>query len=279
MTKDYRSKLVIFTDLDGTLLDLATYSYDKALPSIEYLRQRRIPIVFCSHKTRAEQEIYRQKLEIPDPFIVENGGAIFIPHGYFPFSFDYHKVDDRYHIIELGITYQEIRQALGQIRDATKVNFKGFGDMSVEEVAAETGLDLEAARRAKDREYDETVKLKEHPEEIDRVLNAIKKAGLNYAHGGRYYGIMGPNDKGKAIRILTDLFRKKLNTVRTVGIGDSLNDLPMLAAVDIPVLVQKPGGFWAEMSVPNLYRIERVGPEGWVRAVAEIIDSPSGHSE
>jgi len=266
------SKLVLFTDLDGTLLDPVTYSYHKALPLIKRLRQRGIPIVFCSHKTRAEQEVYRQKLGIPDPFIVENGGAIFIPQGYFSFSFDYGKAWGGYQVIELGSSYAEIRRILEQIRAEIGVDFRGFGDMSVGEVAEDAGLDTQAARRAKEREYDETVKPVENAEEMDRLLRAIKGAGLNYTHGGRYYGVMGANDKGRAVTILADLFRRKLGEVDTVGIGDSHNDLPMLAVVDVPVLVQKPGGLWEEMDLPRLERTEGIGPEGWSRAIKSIIN-------
>jgi len=107
---------------------------------------------------------------------------------------------------------------------------------------------------------------------MGKVLKAIKKAGLNYTHGGRYYGVMGANDKGRAVTILADLFRKKLGEVETVGIGDSPNDLPMLAVVDTPILVQKPGGRWEEIDLPRLKRIEGVGPEGWSRAIKELID-------
>ena len=269
---DSLPKLVVFTDLDGTLLDPVTYSYERALPFIERLQQRSIPIVFCSHKTRAEQEVYRQELGISDPFIVENGGAIFIPQGYFPFGFDYDKARGGYQIIELGMSYAEIRRILGKIRAEVGINFRGFGDMSAQEVAKDAGLDPEAARRAKEREYDETVKPLENPEEMGRVLKAIKKAGLNYTHGGRYYGVMGANDKGRAVAILADLFRKKLGEVETVGIGDSPNDLPMLAAVDTPILVQKPGGWWEEIDLPRLKRTEGVGPEGWSRAIKGLID-------
>ena len=269
-SQDYQSKLVIFTDLDGTLLDRVTYAYDKALPSIEHLRRKGIPIVFCSSKTRTEQEFYRRKLGIFHPFIVENGGAIFIPADYFPFPFDYHKSREGFLVIELGSPYKKIRRLLDKVRKEGNFRFRGYGDMSAEEVAAETGLDLEAAQRAKEREYDETLKLEGTLEENGRVLKAIKRAGLNYAHGGRYYGITGTSDKGKATTILIRLFRKKLGQVKTAGIGDSLNDLSMLSAVDIPVLVQKPEGVWEEMSIPHLQRIEGVGPEGWTRAIKEI---------
>jgi mannosyl-3-phosphoglycerate phosphatase len=267
-------KTVVFTDLDGTLLDRDTYSYAVAVPALERLRQNKIPLVFCSAKTRAEQEAYRSELGISDPFIVENGGAIFIPHGYFPFVFDYHKASGEYSIIELGMPYHWVREILAQVRSQLGLDLKGFGDMSAEEVAAETGLSLEAARRAKEREYDETLKLDGTSEEIERALSALEKAGLSHTHGGRYYNIMGANDKGKAATILIDLFHRKLGQIETIGIGDSLNDLPMLAAVDIPVLVQKPGGVWEQMDLPRLHRVEGAGPVGWRRAIEELVIEP-----
>ena len=107
------------------------------------------------------------------------------------------------------------------------------------------------------------------PQEIDSVLQAIAATGLNYASGGRFYDVMGPNDKGMATRILIDLFRKKFGQIKTVAIGDSPNDMPMLSAVEIPVLVQQPGGTWEEMDLPNLYRVKGVGPEGWAKAIRE----------
>jgi len=268
---DFRPKAVVFTDLDGTLLDRATYSYAPAVPALELLRQRKIPVVFCSAKTRAEQVVYRDELSICDPFIVENGGAIFIPYGYFPFDFYYHKTVGRYLVIELGMPYHEVRVILEQIRSKLAVDFKGFWDMSPEEVAAETGLDLDAAQRAKEREYDETVKLEGSPEEIKGVLNAIREAGLSYAHGGAYYDVMKGNDKGKAATILIELFRRKLDKIQTIGLGDSLNDQPLLSTVDIPILVKKPGGQWEEMDLPSLRRMEGIGPEGWRQAIEELI--------
>ena len=268
--RDSEPKLVVFTDLDGTLLDRETYSCEKALPTVNYLRQEGVPIVFCSAKTRAEQEVYRQKLGITDPFIVENGGAIFINQGYFPFSFDCHKIEDGYQVIELGMPYYEIRQILEQLSIAIRVNIRGFGDMSAEEVATEAGLNLEAAWRAKQREYDETLVLEGTPQEICRILKAIAAAGLNYASGGRYYDIIGPNDKGKATGILIDLFRRKFGQVKSIAIGDSPNDLPMLLAVEVPFLVQQPGNIWEKMDLPNLYRVNGVGPEGWTKAIKEI---------
>jgi len=73
---------VVFTDIDGTIVD-ENYSYKGALPALKLLKRKKIPLVFCTSKTRAEIEVYRDELGIKDPFISENGGAIFIPVGIF----------------------------------------------------------------------------------------------------------------------------------------------------------------------------------------------------
>ncbi|MDP2876998.1 MAG: HAD-IIB family hydrolase, partial [Holophaga sp.] len=64
---------ILFTDLDGTLLDESTYAFEPALPAIRALQERGIPIVFCTSKTFAETVALQEVLGITDPFIVENG--------------------------------------------------------------------------------------------------------------------------------------------------------------------------------------------------------------
>ena len=68
-----------------------------------------------------------------------------------------------------------------------------------------------------------------------------------------------------------ELFRRKMGKIKTIGIGDSFNDMPMLAEVDSAVLVQKPGGCWENMELPNLYKVEGIGPEGWVKAIERLV--------
>ncbi len=82
---------------------------------------------------------------------------------------------------------------------------------------------------------------------------------------------MGSNDKGKAVEILVGLFRRQRGEVRTVGIGDTLNDVPMLKAVDLPLLVQKPDGAWEEVDVPHLVRVQGIGPDGWTAAILDYV--------
>ena len=261
------AKTVIFTDLDGSLLDPLTYSEAVASPLVASIVNKGIPIIFCSSKTRAEQEIYRRRLGIADPFVVENGGAIFIKQGYFPFAYQYHRIFGDYHVIELGTAYPEIRERLKEISRQHQLAITGFGDMTPAEIARLTGLDLASAKLAQEREYEETLNLS--TKDADAVLPQIAAAGLTW-NRGRLYGVSVGNSKGRATGILIKLLRQKLGRIKTIGIGDSPNDLPMFAEVDFPVLVQKPGNTWEEIDLPGLYRVKGEGPRGWTRAIREL---------
>jgi mannosyl-3-phosphoglycerate phosphatase len=262
---------IVFTDLDGTLLDARTYSYAKSLAAINRLKENGIPIISCSAKTRAEQEIYRRALGLFHPFVVENGGAIFIPQGYFPFPFDYHKTVDDLLTIELAAPRSRVRKLLVKISKQNEFQFRSFGDLSAAEVAEITGLNLEFAKLARQREYDEPVKLAASGEkDTSEFLAKLGASGLNWSYGGSLYHVMGGGGKGKAAEILSGLYRKMWGEIRTVGLGNGLNDLPMLSQVDIPFLVQKRDRSWEDMNLPRLRRVRGVGPEGWSKAIAEV---------
>ncbi|MFC1894102.1 bifunctional mannosyl-3-phosphoglycerate synthase/mannosyl-3 phosphoglycerate phosphatase [Chloroflexota bacterium] len=265
------AKKVVFTDLDGTLLHPVNYSYSPALDMIRSLQGKNIPIVFCSAKTSGEQISYREELGINDPFIVENGGAIFIPRDYFRFPFSCDRKVDDYLVIELGMSYTEVRMRLDRARKKSDLEMVGFGDMSNEEVALKADLSLRAAELAKQREYSETIILEGDQRKINQALEAIKNTGLDYIFGGRFYEVMGSNDKGRAVKILSELYKLNFGEVMTIGIGDSENDTPMLKVVDKPRLVQTPKNRWIKITVPNLKRVRGIGPKGWSRAIKDLI--------
>jgi mannosyl-3-phosphoglycerate phosphatase len=266
-------KKVLFTDLDGTMLDLFDYSYEAAIPALESLKERSIPVIFCTAKTLAENEYYHKILGVEGPFIVDNGGAIFIPKNYFSFEFASNERGD-YCVIELGASYDALRAALTAIRSETGFKITGFGDMTAEEVATDANLSVEAAERAKKKEYNESFIFAEPDEDKEALLSAkIEEKGFAVTHGGRYYNIHGKNaDKGIAVKRLTELFKQEYNgEVRTIGVGDSRNDIPMLNAVDQPALVKNKKGSWLELALPNLYRAQGEGPEGWAEVVKRFI--------
>jgi mannosyl-3-phosphoglycerate phosphatase len=265
----HTGQFVVFTDLDGTLLDRETYSPREALPAVELLLNKETPIVFCSSKTRKEQELYRKQLSINDPFIVEDGGAVFSPRSYFPFPADYAKHVNGYDVIELGTPYAQIRTALQTVQSELNLEIVGYGDLSAAEVSSLTGLSEDAAVRAKQREYQETVVSRYSEQDLDRLDRALKKRGLVLSPAARFMGVGGATDKGIAVDVLTTMYRLRHLDIHTVGIGDSFNDIPLFLSVDIPVLVQQPDGTWAPIPMEGLHRIKGIGPAGWNDFVME----------
>jgi len=263
-------KRVVFTDLDGTLLDRFTYSYEKSLDAIELLKAKEVPIVFCSAKTAAEQKEYVKELGIVDPFIVENGGAVYIPEGYFDFAITDARTNSGYLVIQLGTPYKAVRKVLKNIEVELSIQIKGFADMTAAEVSQRTRLSPKFAALSKIREYDEPFYLDCGPEEVKQVLNKIEQAGLRWTIAGTHYSAIGNADKGKAVKILLDLLRRTFGEIYTIGLGDTRNDSSMLSCMDVPVLVQQAPDKWADIDLPGLRKVDCIGPEGWSKVIFEL---------
>jgi mannosyl-3-phosphoglycerate synthase len=122
------------------------------------------------------------------------------------------------------------------------------------------------------REYEETVTSPLDEARAGELRSALQPAGLTLSRGGRFYSVSAPTDKGRAVRALAVLFRRAYGSIRTVGIGDSWNDRSMLSSVDVAFLVQKTGGFWEDMEIRRLEKIEGVGPRAWQRIAERLLD-------
>jgi mannosyl-3-phosphoglycerate phosphatase family protein len=267
-------KKVVFTDIDGTLTDIKTGELGDVKDLIRRLKNRNIPVILCSAKTRAEQIKIRRELGLTEPFIVENGGGIVIPKDYFGSLSDMpnHKEVKQYDIIELGKPAREIRLKLLNIRNQFKFKFIGVADLSIESLCHLTDMPPASARRMAQREYGETIL------QIDRrqqrtFAKVAEQSGLKTIYGGRFFDVTIGNDKGKAVGIMMNLYKKKYykNNVKFFGVGDSQNDSTMLRLMDVPMLLQGSEGTWSYLNVKNIIKIPAIGPNGWKFAYNKVM--------
>ncbi|HZA57040.1 MAG TPA: HAD-IIB family hydrolase [Candidatus Udaeobacter sp.] len=268
-------QLVIVSDLDGTLLDRQTYSYEASLPTLRKLQALRIPLVFCSSKTRSEMEPLWHELELKDPFIVENGGAIFFLPDYFPFPIENAKVRGKFHILELGERLDVLRPALLEGAQNHHVSIRSFGEMTVQEISQLTGLPRKNAQAASEREYDEPFIVRQI--NYGRLFTALRTKGFRITQGDRFFHLSRGSDKGKATRKVLELYRRIHPAIRSVGLGDSGPDLPMLREVETPILIRKSDRSWDSTITQNLAGIKKtmkLGPAGWSEAVEQILSAP-----
>jgi len=246
---------LIFSDLDGTLLNHDDYSFRGAIKALTCLRVHNIPLILNTSKTAAEVEWIRHDLENDDPFIVENGACIITPHKR----------------IVLGTPYQRLRDALDHFPHRHYI--RGFGDMEVDEVIAHTGLSAPDARHAMRREFSEPFLL-EDERRLPDLLKAAQQHQLRIIKGGRFYHLMGlKHDKGDALQHCVELMRPYFNTstLLTVALGDSENDRAMLNTADIPCLIRKPNGRYLEDTPSHTRRSKAVGSEGWQEIIEQLL--------
>ncbi|MFH1626372.1 MAG: HAD-IIB family hydrolase [Pseudomonadota bacterium] len=263
--------LIIFTDLDGTLLDHDTYSFDAATEALDRVKEAGIPLILCSSKTRAEITVWRERLNNKDPFISENGGAIFFPNTFNALGKKYTERDN-YQVIELGTYHPELLVHFKTLKNSFGARIRGFSEMGVDEVMRLAGLSRREALLAKQREYSEPFVFTGNEKDKKELERSVKDLNLNLTRGGRFFHLLGDNDKGKAVNIVAEIFKANCSGLKTVALGDSQNDLPMLQVVDVPILVQKSGGLYEEqIDLPNLRRAPGVGPLGWNKAVLRIL--------
>jgi mannosyl-3-phosphoglycerate phosphatase len=269
--------MLVVTDLDGTLLDAATYGFEPARPALEALRKRGVPLVLCTSKTRAELAPLAARLGLDSPTIVENGGAVVVPAYLLPAPPAWARREGDRVILPLGVERRVLVDALPDVAREAGVTVRSFAQMEVAEIAALTGLGPDAVALAREREYDEPFLVLDaagRDTELDaRLDRAARARGLRVTHGGRLHHLTGPTDKGRAVRTLVEL-RPAPPGASSVGLGDAANDVPLLRAVDRPIVMPGRGGGFDPVlaaALPHAERAPEPGPAGWARAVLAVL--------
>ncbi len=270
--------MLIFTDVDGTLLDHNSYQWDKAEPALDLCRSYNIPVIMVSSKTRSELDILRRQIGLTSPFISENGGGIFFPKDWEAGIPPHAVIEGNLRKCSEGPAYQDLVEALGKIGHELGLRLRGFSEMTPEEISGITKLDRESSALAARREFDEPFIMEEEDQiDLDVLGRAAQKRGFQISKGGRFYHIHGRIDKGDAVRRIISWHKESHGETFTVALGDSPNDFPMLEQVDQPVLIRSEQVFPDfERQVPGLIITRESGPEGWNTAVTSILGKKLG---
>ena len=264
--------LIIFTDLDGTLLNSEDYDYRAAIPMLEKLKAQQVPVVPVTSKTRGEVEALRQELNLSAPFIVENGSAVFMAREEQHFAVASLEQQADYYLERLGCTYREARRGLNAIATALNQNLQGFGDLAEAEIEQLTGLTLDAVKRAKMREFSEPF-ITPQSVDLEQLERVAQQQGFQVLVGDRFSHLLGSGaGKGRATRWLIERYLPASAPMVTVGLGNSPNDLEMLETVDIPLIIPGRSGPHPELAKRGWYVAAAPGAQGWAEAVATVSD-------
>lgn len=271
-----KEQWLIFTDMDGSLLDHHNYHFDEAVPTLTALEKQQIPVIPVTSKTRAEVELLRDSLHNTHPFIVENGAAVFIPVGYFEQQPAGTVEKDGYWIKEFVEPRARWQQLINELRPRYRDEFKTFADAGIDGIIAMTGLNVHAAARAARRQYGEPVAWQGNGNLKQQFIGELQQAGAQIMEGGRFMHVSGDCDKGSALQWLTAVFQaaRPDNKMLSLAIGDSQNDRAMLEQADYALLIRSPVHPLPTVNRDhNLTVSTHTGPKGWAEGVNRIIDA------
>lgn len=242
-------RLLILTDLDGTLLDHETYDFAPAQPMLARLAHAQVPVILASSKTAAEIAFWQERLGLGAwPAIVENGAALHDG-----------AQDDS--------AYRRIRAALAGLR----APFCGFGAMSTAEIAAVTGLSPAQAALAQQRQHTEPGLWSGTDEELAHFCAALDAQGITVRRGGRFLTLGWGGSKAGWIPALRARFRPDV----VIALGDAPNDAEMIAAADRGVIVRNDHGPGLPPmpgeSHGRILRSTASGPAGWAEGLGRIL--------
>ncbi len=251
---------IIFSDIDGTILDYTTYSYTQSLPAIQKLASRDIPLILVSSKTYSEILKLHKKLSLKWPFIFENGAGIANPDG------SYSLYGKTYH--ELVTCKPIIEQICGSVQWAD--------NLSLQELSKHTGLCTEDVKDMMTR-MASVLFIPQHLPDVSTVNKHLQKYGIVVTTGGRFFTAIDSHvSKGTAIHTVVSQYRVQHTRVYSYAIGDGLNDVDMFTAVDTAYFVGI-NKLWEAIhkNCPQLYRSRKTGPEGFSEVIEIIIKNHS----
>ncbi|MEW4486798.1 HAD-IIB family hydrolase [Thalassoglobus sp. JC818] len=256
--------LIVFTDLDGCLLNKSDYSYQDALPALKRLKELHVPLVLCSSKTQSEMRPLAIELELETPITCENGGVVCWN-------------DDEKTV--LGADRAEILDVLTSLK--SKYTFESFRDLGLSGVMKATDLPEEKAKRALNRFATEPLLWKDSMEKIEAFRNELEGRGLTLTQGGRFWHVAGQTTKGLAMdKVVQRLTPPSSGEWITVAIGDSPIDESMLERAAYPRVIPWPSGeIGIPLSTPRYVVAPLPGAAGWRATVESLLDelSESGH--
>ena len=251
--------LLVFSDLDGTLISHDTYRWDAARPALAHLRGIGAGVVLASSKTAPEIIGLRAQMGLEDwPAIVENGAGV---------------LDAQATDTPADTAYLRLRSALNQLPEELRGLFTGFGDLDVAGVAKITGLPPADAQDAKTRAFSEPGLWHGTDAQRTAFLEALEQHGITAREGGRFLTLSFGRTKADRMAQIIATYRPQV----TLALGDAPNDIEMLQTADHGVIIANPHRTpLPPLDAEAAGRITRTtlpGPQGWNRAVLDFVDS------
>jgi len=264
---DLASPWLIFTGLDGLLTDSFAYSTKPALETLEKLKKNNIPVIFNSNKTFSELIEIRKIINNNHPFIIENGGVICVPDGYFNSKELVDKING-YAMYFLSDHYSMVIQKLHRIRQDGKLNFEGFYDWTRTDITKKAGITQHLALLNQQRLSSEPILWHDTAAKFEMFKAELKKYQLTLTPANKFFVITGKTSKASAMKLLKEKYQQEYkNKISLFALSSFANDHKMLLQADFSSVIstEKPSSTLRHCQ--NTFFPKQTNSEGWIESV------------
>ena len=251
-----KKKIIIFTDLDGSLLDKETFKFDVIEDYFKELISSGIVIIPNSSKTESELLDFNKQNSLNLSFISENGSSV-------------HGLDKIHQNLPKKVLISRSKNEIQKIYDKNvsldlKNKTAPILDLNIEEQKKIFGLPIKKLSLATKRMHSIPILFKGTEVERNNFLKVINDIGLTAQSGGRIINICDNTNKSKAMSKTLQLIRKELkNEIIAICVGDNENDIEMLKQADFPCLVKNENFDSSSINIDNLIKSNEPSPKGW----------------
>jgi len=252
-------KILIFTDLDATLLHRDTFKFEEIKDYIKQLISKGIFIIPNTSKTEREILEFNNELGTSLPYISENGAAINgldLLNSNLPKELILSREKDNLMKIFEKLVPKELQNKC-----------KWLSEMNKKKQSLIFGLENEQLKMALDRKYTIPFIFEGNKNERNKLSKIVKNKGLNLQEGGRVINLTDKVNKSKALQVFVRFFKKNNKNVKTIAVGDNYNDLDMLKVSDFPCLVFNDKFTLDQIPINDLIITNKPSPEGWADVI------------
>ena len=258
-----KCKVVIFTDLDGSLLHRDTFKFDTIKDYISNLVDQGIIIIPNSSKTEKEIEKFNEELGVKLPYISENGSSIQglnLINNNFPNKIILSREKEELLKIFMDKIPEQLRDKCVQI---SKMNKK-----EQEKIFGQKDDNL---KNALNRKYTLPFLFIGNKNEKNRLLKILNSSSLTLQEGGRVLNLCDNINKVKSMNRVIKILKKTEDKIKSIAVGDNYNDLDMLKNCDIPCLVFNDKFKMDQINIDNLIFSNMPSPEGWADVIKKAL--------
>jgi glycerate kinase len=233
------------------------------------LKRQQIPMLLYSRKTKSEILNICEQLAIFQPFVAENGGALYVPKGYLKLELDGFSENDKTMELPFGTTKDFIENITEKLAMISGMKSLKMTDITPLDVADILEIEIKEAERMMDRKYSQQILKAEQKTPInDTFKQLLNQQGLSILETEHDFSI-GHFNIEKPVQYWIELLKNKYPEIETFAIGNDAIDAPIFKLVNQAFLLKKEKE-WEQVHADNLNMINAGNAKGLKVCLSEL---------